>query len=317
MINLKFLRIWGVFERTSQELLQKWYGRIREGLVQGVHVDLENARVKIPCEVLESGELAPWVKTTEKPNWFLLSLMVPGPNWLGIVGEGKKIAPHLDHKTGKWLLKFRNATVIRFYGRKLVADYLAVARQNSKWFLIQKERAVVDVPYHVNDKESLRQFLQDEVESDILEVAVELFNPNALPNQQWQKELQEAVKVAPPQKQKPLMKPQQPQPRPQPQPQPKVQQPQPQPKVQLPQPESQPKSNPQPKPIQPIQHQKEVEEVETQLPIVVAPIPKAKKTKVVEKERPPKRKRPPVEADDDAEKEIQLARKGNWRDLLN
>jgi len=296
MINLKFLRVWMVLERISQEMLQKWYGRIREGLVQGVGVDFENARVKIPCEVLESGELVPWVKTTEKPSWFQLSLMVPGPNWLGIVGDGRKITPHLDQKSGRWLLKFRNATVIRFYGRKVVADYLAVARRENKWFLVQKERANLFIPYHVNDKEALRQFLQDEVESDIVEAAVELFNPNALPNQQWQKGLQEAVKVAPPQKQKPLMKSQsQPQPRPQPQPQPKVE---------LPQPESQLT-----KPIQ--QDQK----LEIQLPLV-APIPKAKKTKVVEKERPPKRKRPPVQ-DDDAEKEIQFARKGNWRDLLN
>ena len=303
MINKNFLRIWIVFERFSQELLQKWYGRIREGLVQGVGVDFENARVKIPCEVLESGELVPWVKTTEKPSWFQLSLMVPGPNWLGIVGEGKKIAPHLDHKTGKWLLKFRNATVIRFYGRKLVADYVAVSKQNNRWFLVQKERVVVDIPYHVKDKEALRQFLENEVEVDILEVALELFNPNALPNQQWQKGLQEAVKVAPPQqKPKVQVKPQQPHPQPQPQPQPEVQQ--------LSQ------AEPEPKPQQPVHDH---EEVEVFLP-PVAPQPQKspkKKFEVAQKERPPKRKRPPVEADDEVEKEIQLARKGNWRDLLN
>ena len=293
-----------VFERLSQEMLQKWYGRIREGLVQGVQVDFQSARVKIPCEVLENGELVPWVKTTEKPSWFQLSLMVPGPNWVAIIGEGKKFAPHLDRKTGKWLLKFRNATVIRFYGRKVVADYLAVARQNGRWFLIQKERAALDIPYHIKDREALRQFLENEVESDIVEVAVELFNPNALPNQQWQKGLQEAVKVAPPQKQKPLMKPQQPQPRPQPQPQPKVQQPQPQPQ-------------PQPQTVQNQQKEEKPVEVEVQMPPVVSKKNTKKKIEVVEKERPPKRKRPPVEADDDVEKEIQFARKGNWRDLLN
>ena len=314
MINLKFLRVWMVFERLSQEMLQKWYGRIREGLVQGVVVDFENTRVKIPCEVLENGELAPWVKTTEKPSWFLISLMVPGPNWLGIVGEGKKIAPHLDHKTGKWLLKFRNATVIRFYGRKLVADYLAVSRQNGRWFLVQKERAVLDIPYHIKDREALKLFLGNEVEADILEVAVELFNPTALSNQQWQKGLQEAVKVAPPQqKPKPLMKPQQPQPRPQPQPQPKVQQPQPQPQQQLSQ--AEPKST-NPETVQ-IQKEVEAEEVEVSLPPVAPKKSPKKKFEAVQKERPPKRKRPPVEADDEVEKEIQLARKGNWRDLLN
>jgi len=285
MINLKFLRVWMVFERLSQEMLQKWYGRIREGLVQGVQVDFQSARVKIPCEVLENGELVPWVKTTEKPSWFQLSLMVPGPNWVAIIGEGKKFAPHLDRKTGKWLLKFRNATVIRFYGRKVVADYLAVARQNGRWFLIQKERAALDIPYHIKDREALRQFLlENEVESDIVEVAVELFNPNALPNQQWQKGLQEAVKVAPPQKQKPLMKPQQPQ--------------------------------PQPQTVQNQQKEEKPVEVEVQMPPVVSKKNTKKKIEVVEKERPPKRKRPPVQ-DDDVEKEIQLARKGNWRDLLN
>jgi len=304
MVNKNFLRIWMVFEKVAQDALQRWYGRVREGLVQGVSVDFQNARVKIPCEVLESGELVPWVKTTEKPSWFQLSLMVPGPNWVALVGEGRKVAPHLDQKSGRWLLKFRNATVIRFYGRKVVADYLAVARQNGRWFLVQKERAVLDIPYHIKDREALRQFLENEVESDIVEVAVELFNPNALPNQQWQKGLQEAVKVAPPQKQKPLMKPQQPQPRPQPQPQPKVQQPQPQPQ-------------PQPQTVQNQQKEEKPVEVEVQMPPVVSKKNTKKKIEVVEKERPPKRKRPPVEADDDVEKEIQFARKGNWRDLLN
>ena len=315
MINLKFLRSWVVFERVAEEMLQRWYGRVREGLVQGVSVDFQNARVKIPCEVLESGELVPWVKTTEKPSWFQISLMVPGPNWVALVGEGRRLTPHLDSKTGKWLLKFRNATVVRFYGRKLVADYLAVARQNNRWFLVQKERAALDIPYHIKDREALRQFLENEVEVDILEVALELFNPNALPNQQWQKGLQDAVKVAPPQKQKLLMKPQQPQPRPQPQPQPKpqpeVQQPQPQLKVQQPQPQ------PQPQTVQNQQKEAKPVEVEVQMPPVVSKKNTKKKVEIIEKERPPKRKRPLVETDDEVEKEIQLARKGNWRDLLN
>ena len=166
----------------------------------------------------------------------------------------------------------------------------------------------MDIPYHIKDREALKLFLGNEVEADIVEAAVELFNPNALPNQQWQKGLQEAVKVAPPQqKPKSQLKPQ---------PQLKVQQPQPQPK---PQPQQQlSQADPGFKSQQPVQTQKEVEaeEVEVYLPPVAPKKSPKKKFEAVQKERPPKRKRPPVQ-DDDVEKEIQFARKGNWRDLLN
>jgi len=286
MINLKFLRIFVVFERVSQGALQKWYGKIHEGLVYGVQIDFQNARVKIPCEVLENKEVVPWVKTTEKPSWFQISLSVPGPHWMVLVREGRKISPHLNQKNGKWLVKFRNGTVVRFYGRKLVADYLAVSRQNNRWMFIQKERVAIHVPYHIKDKEQLRLFLQEEVEADIVEAAVELFNPSALKNEKWQKGLQEAVQINSPQ--------------PKSQPKPQQFQPQPQPKSQAVQ----------------IQQSEAVQEEEVLLPTI--PHQKTKKKAYKErrqKERPPKRKRPPVH--DDFEKELQFARKGNWRELLS
>jgi hypothetical protein len=213
MILEKFLRIWEVFERLPEALCREIQQRIKVGALQGVYLDEENARLKVPCEILSTGEVKPWVLLPQlgQPHWFQLSLAVPGPKgWVVLVGEGKKAIPHFNGKLGKWLLVFRNGTVVRFHGRKLVADYIAVVRQGNRYQLLEKERVAIDVPHFVRDKEGLQEFLRDEVAEELLEVAIELFEPDRLSNPVWEKGLENVLRSSaprprtnPPQPQKP------------------------------------------------------------------------------------------------------------------
>lgn len=219
MIRKEFVKIWAVWERLSEVLCREIRQRIKVGAIQGVYLDEENARLKVPCEILQGGEVKPWVDLPQvgQPSWFQLSLAVPGPKgWMALVGEGKRATPHFNQKLGKWLLVFRNGTVVRFHGRKLVADYLAVARQGSRYLLLEKERVAVDIPHYVRDKEELREFLRGEVAEELLEVAVELFEPDRISNPAWEKGLENVLRssaprprTSPPQPQKPPYRPQQ------------------------------------------------------------------------------------------------------------
>ncbi|MCX8015748.1 MAG: hypothetical protein N2692_00320 [Patescibacteria group bacterium] len=210
MIGLKFLRCWAVWERLGQEFCREIRQRIKGGALQGVYLG-EDARVKIPCEILSTGEVKPWVILPQlgQPHWFQLSLAVPGPRgWVVLVGEGKRVTPRFNQKLEKWLIVFRNGTVVRFHGRKLVADYLAVVRQGARYQLLQKERVAIDVPHFVRDKEGLREFLRGEVTEELLEVAVELFEPDRISNPQWEKGLENVLRSSTP---RPRMNPPQPQ----------------------------------------------------------------------------------------------------------
>lgn len=200
MVNFKFLKAWAVFERLSEALCREIWQRIKEGALQGVYLG-EDARVKIPCEILSTGEVKPWVVLSQlgQPHWFQLSLAVPGPRgWVVLVGEGKRVTPRFNQKLGKWLLVFRNGTVIRFHGRKLVADYIAVVRQGNRYQLLEKERVAIDIPHYVRDKEGLREFLRGEVTEELLEVAVELFEPDRISNPQWEKGLEKVLRSSAP-----------------------------------------------------------------------------------------------------------------------
>lgn len=200
MVNFKFLKAWAVFERLSEALCREIWQRIKEGALQGVYLG-EDARVKIPCEILSTGEVKPWVVLSQlgQPHWFQLSLAVPGPRgWVVLVGEGKRVTPHFNAKLGKWLLVFRNGTVVRFHNRKLVADYLAVVRQGARYQLLEKERVAIDVPHFVRDKEALREFLRGEVAEELLEVAIELFEPDRISNPKWEKGLENVLRSSAP-----------------------------------------------------------------------------------------------------------------------
>ncbi|MGB9847823.1 MAG: hypothetical protein ACPLKV_01245 [Minisyncoccia bacterium] len=211
MIRSNFLKIWAVWERIPkpQDILE----RIKSGALQGVHFDPLKARLKVPCVVVERGIVKPWVFLPQlgQPQWFQISLSVPGPKgWAVVVGENKLITPHFNNKVGKWLLLFRNGTVVRFHGRKLVADYLGVARQGNHYSLLERERVMIDIPHYVRDKESLRDFLVGQVDEEILKVSVELFESDRrLPNPKWEAGLKKVpIPTRPPQ----LIRPQPPEP---------------------------------------------------------------------------------------------------------
>lgn len=197
MLNLKFLKCWAVWERLSGDLCREIRQRVKVGALQGVYLDENLARLKVPCEILSSREVRPWLALPQlgQPSWFQLSLAAPGPKgWVVLVGEGKKVFPHFNTKLGKWLLIFRNGTVVRFHGRKLVADYLAVARQGNRYQLFEKERVAIDVPHYVRDKEALREFLRGEVAEELLEIAIELFEPDSLSNPVWEEGLEKVLR---------------------------------------------------------------------------------------------------------------------------
>lgn len=218
MIRREFLKILAVWEGIPEPLRQDLLKKVRSGALQGVHFDPLKARLKVPCVVVEGGIVKPWVILPQlgQPQWFQISLSVPGPKgWAVVVGENKLITPHFNNKVGKWLLVFRNGTVVRFHGRKLVADYLGVARQGNHYSLLEKERVMVDIPHYVRDKESLQDFLLDQVEEEILKVALGLFEPEKrLPNPKWEAGLKKAslpTRPRPPHNQ-PLIRPQPPEP---------------------------------------------------------------------------------------------------------
>jgi len=174
MVDLKFLRVFAIWERVSEQVLQKMYGMLKAGALQNVFVDFRKERLKIPCELVgEVGEVRPWFQMSDlgRPAWFQLSLAVPGPiGW--VVLDGGKKEPVLNERFGKWLLIFRNGTVVRQQGRKILADYLAVRQQGNKFFLIQQERMAVDIPSFIQDIEELREFLKDKTPTDLFEIVL-------------------------------------------------------------------------------------------------------------------------------------------------
>lgn len=169
MIDLKFLRCWAVREKVGEEL-KEWIRKVRVGLVTGVIVEEEKKRVKCRCEV-KGGEIISWLKDFQ-PHWFLLELRVPNDHW--IIIEKEKVKTPFLLPNGIRVLKFRNGTLVRLLGHKLVADYLGVKKEGGKYKLIEIERFVVDIPSYITP-EKLREFLAlSGAPSDIVESAEHL-----------------------------------------------------------------------------------------------------------------------------------------------
>lgn len=172
MIDLKFLRCWAVREKVGEEL-KEWIRKVRVGLVTGVIVEEEKKRVKCRCEVKGGGgEIIPWIQDFQ-PYWFLLELRVPSDYWV-VLEKGKVKHPFLL-PNGVRILKFRNGTVVRVMGHKLVADYLGVKKEGGKYKLVEIERFAVDIPPYISTAEKLREFLAlSGAPSDIVESAEHL-----------------------------------------------------------------------------------------------------------------------------------------------
>ncbi len=153
------MKIYGIFSLSflSEDIRQKYL----KNPFDGVEVDLAKKILKI--EYIYDKKTREIIKRNlidnlGEPNYFQISIKIPEK----VVAVGlteKGFFSPIVNKEGKFLLINREATAVEYFNSRLRATYFSTLKKDNKNFLISYLRYEIKIPYFLESKENIENFL--------------------------------------------------------------------------------------------------------------------------------------------------------------